>query len=266
MIQKIYKGMMGFENILMKNNNREKIVKILIQKGEKLFKQPYKKIEFTKNPEADDLLNDLENHPHAFVLACIMDRQIKAERAWLIPYEISKEIEGFDFKRLLELHQSYIEKIFTKKKLHRFNDVMSKNFYLGIQKIHKDYKDDASNIWKNKPSSSTVVRRFLEFEGAGVKIATMAANMLARDFKIPFSDYICIDISPDTHVKRVFMRLGLIPKNANDEILIYTARELHPRYPGIFDLSCWEIGRYWCNSQRPQCEKCYLSRYCPKII
>ena len=32
-------------------------------------------MEFTKNPEADNLLNNLKEFPHAFVLACVMDRQ-----------------------------------------------------------------------------------------------------------------------------------------------------------------------------------------------
>ncbi len=248
------------------NDNQKQIVKILIERGEELLKQPYKKIKFTGNPEADDLLNDLKNFPHAFVLACIMDRQIKAEKAWLIPYEVSKEIGGFEFSRLLELDQASIKEIFERKSLHRFNDVMAQNFYLGIQKIHKDYNDDASNIWKDCPRSATVVRRFLEFNGIGVKIATMAANILAREFKIPMSDYICIDISPDTHVKRVFKRLGFISKNASNDDLIYSARELNPEYPGIFDLSCWEIGRNWCKSQKPQCENCYLNEYCPKKV
>jgi len=80
------------------------------------------------------------------------------------------------------------------------------------------------------------------------------------------SDYTCIDISPDTHVRRVFKRLGVISKNASNDELIYSARELNPEYPGIFDLSCWEIGRNWCKLQKPQCEDCYLHEYCPKKI
>jgi endonuclease-3 len=63
------------------DNSQEKIVGILIQRGNELLKQPYKKIEFTENPEADDLLNNLEEFPHAFALACVMDRQVRAERA-----------------------------------------------------------------------------------------------------------------------------------------------------------------------------------------
>jgi hypothetical protein len=82
-------------------SNKEKIVKILIEKGKELFNQPYKKIPFTKHPEADDLLNDLTNYPHGFVFGCLMDRQMKAENAWLIPYKVAKEIGGFQFKKLI---------------------------------------------------------------------------------------------------------------------------------------------------------------------
>jgi len=71
----------------------------------------------------------------AFVLACIMDRQIKAERAWLIPYEISKEIGGFEFSRLLKIDQNEFREIFRRKSLHRFNDTMAENFYLGFRKF-----------------------------------------------------------------------------------------------------------------------------------
>ena len=248
----------------MKETNKEKLVNALIQKGKELLELPYKRIVFSNDPKSDDLLNDFQQYPHAFVLACIMDRQIKAERAWIIPYEISREIGTFKFNHLLELKLEQINKIFTKKKLHRFNNEMAKYFYLAIQRIHENYDNDALNIWCDNSRSATVVRRFLEFHGVGIKIATMATNMLARDFKIPMKDYIFIDISPDIHVKRVFTRLGLIFENSSNDELIYCARELNPEYPGIFDLSCWEIGRNRCHPRTPECDNCFLNQYCLK--
>jgi len=248
------------------DKKQEIIVKTLIERGKELLKRPYEKISFTKNPDADDLLNDLNQFPHAFVLACVMDRQIRAERAWLIPYFLSQEIGGFEFKKLLELNLNSLKEIFNKRKLHRFNDIMAENFYLAIQRIHKQYNDNASNIWRNNPKSATIVRRFLEFKGIGIKIATMAANILAREFKIPMQDYLCIDISPDVQVRRVFIRTGFISKDASNDELIYCARELYPDYPGIFDLSAWEIGREWCRPKNPDCKNCYLNDNCPKNI
>jgi len=247
-------------------NSKEKVVNILIEKGNELFKQPYKYIEFTKNKESDKLLNNLKDFPHAFVLACVMDRQIKAERAWLNPYEISEEIKSFEFSTLLRVNQEDMIEIFKRKSLHRFNETMDINFYLATRKIHNNYQDDASNIWKDNPRSATIVRRFLEFNGVGIKIATMTANILARDFKVPMEDYINIDISPDVHVKRVFKRLGFMSKDASNDDLIYCARELNLMYPGIFDLSCWEIGRSWCRPNKAICEECYLNDHCIKNL
>jgi uncharacterized HhH-GPD family protein len=245
--------------------NMEEFVNTLITRGKELLVQPYQRVEFTRNNEADDLLNDIRNYPHAFVLGCVMDRQIKAERAWLIPYEISREIGSFEFLTLRLLDLDKIREIFVARSLHRFNDIMAKNFYWVVQKIHEKYNDDATNIWRDTPKSAGVVRRFLQFKGVGIKIASMAANILARDFKIPMTDKLCIDVSPDIQVKRVFIRLGLIDNDATNDELIYCARELYPEYPGIFDFSAWEIGRNWCRPKEQSCEKCYLGSYCPKV-
>lgn len=65
----------------------------LIEHGQTLFQAPRQFIQFTKVHEADALLNDLEVHPHAFVLACVMDRQVRAEKAWLVPYRISEKLQ-----------------------------------------------------------------------------------------------------------------------------------------------------------------------------
>lgn len=225
--------------------SKQAIIQTLIERGNELLQRPFEKVPFTKNAEADSLMNDLAYHPHAFVLSSVMDRQIKAERAWMIPYLIKQDIGSFDFKHLCEFDLGFYKELFRRRSLHRFNDTMAGLFYDALQLLDTKYSGDASLIWKGTPQSATIVLRFLEFKGIGVKIATMATNILSREFKIPMQDRICIDISPDVQVKSVFTRLGFIAKDASNDQLIYTAREFHPEYPGIFDLSAWEIGRKW---------------------
>ncbi len=148
--------------------------------------------------------------------------------------------------------------------LHRFVEIMSRCLFMAIGRIQKQYQGDASNIWSGKPSSAELVYRFLEFEGVGPKIATMAANTLARHYKVPLSDYFSIDISVDVHIRRVFARLGICPEDASVEQVIYKARSLYPEFPGLMDLPCWEIGRNWCKPHKPGCGSCYMNDICPR--
>ena len=196
--------------------NEANIVAMLISKGEKLFESPRKFVGFTDHQEANKLLNDIERYPHAFVLGCLMDKQVKAERAWLIPYHISTKLGSFEFLNLQNLSLAEITDLMTNPKpLHRFSEKMSGEIYSAIQRIRIKFNGDASLIWSNSPPSAQVVYEFLQFEGIARKIATMAANILARNFKIPFSDYYSIDISADVHVRRVFYRVGLIEKGSS---------------------------------------------------
>jgi hypothetical protein len=242
------------------------IVKILIDRGNKLSNQPYERIKFTNNEDADNYLNDIENHSHFYVLACSMDRKIPAERAWIIPYKVGQEIGGYSFNKFETVSLESLQEIFISKRLHYFNNIMFKIFYNAIQKIKSKYGGNASNIWKNSPPSATVVKRFLEFNGIGIKIATMAVNALSRNFKVSFADKRYIDISPDVQVKRVFKRLGFIEDENNIDALIYTARELNPDYPGIFDFSVWDLGRDLCRPREPSCNECFLNTLCPKKL
>ncbi len=223
-------------------------------------------VHFVDEPEANNLLNDIVEYPHTFVLACLMDRQIKAEKAWLIPCKVMKITGCKKVVELAEISKKEYAKIFNYEKLHRFNDVMAEVFYQGIQDIKEKYYENASLIWSNKPSSASVVFRFMEFKGSGIKIATMAANILARQFRVEFSDYYSIDISPDVHIIRVMRRMGFVAINATNEMIIYKAREINPEFPGIIDFSCWEIGREFCHPTNPKCENCMVNNECMKII
>ncbi|HPD66198.1 MAG TPA: iron-sulfur cluster loop [Bacteroidia bacterium] len=243
----------------MKNHRKFLLVEIGKRRFDEMDSQT---VHFTNVIEIDNFLNDLNKYPHAFVLACLMDRQIKAERAWKIPYLVCKNFNSYTISELSKIGKNKFIELFEKEKLHRFNITMAEIFYKAILKIRDEYNEDASNIWNNNPSSASVVYKFLEFEGSGIKISTMAANILARKFKIPFSDYYSIDISPDVHVKRVMKRLGLVPENAENDMIIYKARELNPEFPGIIDFSCWEIGRNWCKPNNPDCKNCIMKTEC----
>jgi len=243
------------------------ILRVLIERGLELHKNPRELVTFSLNPEADALLNNIETSPHFFVLGCVMDRQIKAERAWLIPYRISQHIGGVQFSDFLKPDLPETIRIFNEESLHRMPTLMAKCFYDAIQRIHTEYSNNASDIWKQgNPSSGEVIRRFEQFNGVGQKISTMATNILVREFKVQLADNSAIDISVDVQIDRVFKRLELVPKDASKNDIITAARKYYPAYPGLFDSLCWEIGQGWCRPERPECGKCFLEKYCRKIL
>jgi endonuclease-3 len=247
----------------MSSDRLARLRELLVAKGQERLSGPRKFIEFVHAVEADILLNNLEEYPHAFVIACIMDRQMAAEKAWRIPYHLKEAIGRFDFDALSRLSEPYFRKVMSgPPALHRFPEVMAKNLHSALRRIEAEYGGDASEIWAERPSSATIVRRFLEFDGVGQKIATMAANILVRDFRIPVSDRYSIDISVDVQIRRVFARMGFVAEDAPPEFIIYRARELHPEYPGIFDLVLWELGRTICLPTRPRCIECHWSELC----
>ena len=220
----------------------------LINEGEKILHAPRKFEDYTGgNIPANIMLNDLEKQPHVFVIACLMDTQFIAEKAWLIPFELKRRIGNFNFSTLITLSQEEIVSFMsTPTFLHRYYKTKAKYLFEMIQKIEREYNGDVTQIWQGEPSSAEVVRRF------------------AREFKIKFSDYRSIDISADRHVKRVLSRLGVVPIDPSEEQVIYAAREISPDFPGIIDLPLFNIGREYCHPNNPHCNNCPLGDYCLK--
>lgn len=240
------------------------VVEKLLARGSELAARPRSLVRFTGDDEADEFLNDLENYPHAFVIGCLMDRQVKAARAWKIPFSMKEHFGTFAIGELADLGEADVAAFMKSPRGHRLHPDMTKNFRAAIARIVNQYGGDASRIWADSPSSATLVRRFLEFDGFGQKISTMATNILVRDFHIPVSDKISIDVSIDTHVARVFKRLGLVPMDASPDYIIFRAREINPLYPGLLDYPAYEIGSTWCHARMsPSCSSCYMADNCP---
>ena len=233
----------------------ERIAQKLVAQGYAALRRPRASVEFVPLAEANVLLNDLDHHPHAFVLACLVDRQDTAERAWMLPYRLSERAGSSELVDLAALTPEGVARhLTTPSALHRYPAKMAPVVYTALQRIAGLYDGDASRIWADTPSSAAVVRRFLEFDGCGPKIATMAANILVRDFRVPVSDKYSIDVSVDVHVRRVMRRLGLVRPDCSDEEIVCRAREMNPKFPGVIDLGLWELGRSSCRPKSPICE------------
>ncbi|MGV8038576.1 MAG: hypothetical protein AB2L07_00330 [Thermoanaerobaculaceae bacterium] len=91
----------------------------------------------------------------------------------------------------------------------------------------------------------------------------MAANLLVSLLGVPVSDGVSIDISPDRHVQQVFSRLGFVPTDGDNDLIVLRAPELSPEYPGVFDMLVWEVGRETCPPENPKCSAWRLRAVCP---
>jgi uncharacterized HhH-GPD family protein len=241
---------------------KKKVKAALIQFGEKIGKFKKEKY-FTPNLEADSFI---WNCPLAYLFAVILDQGMKAERVWEIPFILKSRLGHLDIRKIAGLEDNEIIEIFTQKPmLHRFPKVMALRIKKASQLLIERYDGEAENIWNDNPRSDDLRRRFEEFDGIGQKKASMATNILVRDFGIKVRDRKGIDISYDIHVRRVFLRSGLADKD-DMNLMIQTARKLNPEYPGILDNPCWIIGRKYCHPQNPNCTDCPISEVCSKLI
>lgn len=256
-----------------KKANKKEIIFV----SEEIFKKDkfFKKSGLTEadREENEKLLKDIINYPHALVLTSLMDRGVKAERIWILPILIKKEINSISFNDIYDnLTKEKCHTIIVEKINHRYGTQQAEYLRMAIERIHDNYNSRISDVWDNKPSSSKVVAEFLKFGGCGIKIATMIPNILHRNFNIEFSDYTGIDVSPDIQVIKILKRTGLIPLNLSTDLTkqlaIYKAKEIFPKYPGIIDLLCWDIGRNYCaeKSEKANCIECPLGRLCRKIF
>ena len=225
-------------------------------------------------PAARALVNDLERYPHAFVLACIADRQTKADIAWSLPHAIREAAGGFEFDKLLGLKESEWASVLAGSG-HRLATKMERLLPAATRHIADRYGGDASRIWADGSSGAAVARRFLAFDGVGPKIANMAVNILIRDFGIRLTRPMP-DIAVDTHVLRVFERLGLLDRLEHSQLrstrdkqglrLQLRARELSPEWPGKLDWPAWHLGTKWCHAGRaPECGVCCMGSLRPRV-
>lgn len=218
-------------------------IRRLIESGEKRLQRLDMGCDFeTGDPNGEKILNNLADYPHLFVIGCLMERGVRTRRAWRIPLAIGKMFGSYEFGAFRTCSQEVLRSFFLEENLHRYSKATADATYEAIQLIADNYQGNASLMWNDGASSAAIIGRFLGFKGAGLKIANMAVNILARDFRVPMREYTSIDIAPDSRVTTYFKGLGLLHTDKPEEV-VYLARDLYPWYPGMLDIGAWEWER-----------------------
>lgn len=217
---------------------------------------------FTKDSDADRLLVD---DSFAFLVGVIVDYQMPAERAWILPYRLKERLDGWGPQYLADNPIEVAAAFAAPPKLHRFPNQTPRFVVDGARRVMDDYAGDAASIWSDSPTATVLQERLREFAGISQKKAAMAVELLERDLGVPIVDLNGSDVAYDVHLRRVMLRTGLAERD-NVTHMVEVARVLHPQRPGELDFPMWDIGRAWCHKSNPVCGECVLVSLCPKDV
>jgi len=213
-------------------------------------------------PEADAFLR---SSPEAFLIGVLFTQGLPAERAWAGPYLLSQRLGHFDLERLARETEAVHAAFLAPPALHRFVHTVPHWVSSAAQRILDEYGGDAARIWPPGDHVLDVTERLLAFDGIGEKKAAMSVELLGRHFEVPLEGMECGTVAYDVHVRRVFLRSGLIDRDTPDDVRA-AAKDACPDAPGMLDLPTWLIGRESCRPRRPACDDCRLGAVCPRLV
>jgi uncharacterized HhH-GPD family protein len=222
--------------------------------------QNQSRLGFAHSEEADALIRE---DPFAFLLGVVFDEGIQAERAWEAPYLLKQRLGHLDPSRMRNSPAEVRAAVLQSPTLHRYTELMPEALVAAAARVCDEYDGDAASIWSGSPTAAEVDARLQRFRRIGPKKAAMAVEMLVTNFAIDLTEHAGTNVAYDVHVRRVFLRAGLVDYDSFEGITA-AARRLHPDRPGLLDLPTWLIGRRWCHPTHPQCPDCALTDVCQK--
>lgn len=216
---------------------------------------------FTGNPAADELLRTC---PEAFLLGVLFTQGIPAERAWAGPHLLAERLGHLDLKRLAAEPEPVAAAVAAPPALHRFVLTLPRWISSAASRVLEEYGGHAEAIWAPGSHVLEVTERLLAFDGIGEKKAAMAVQILQRHFGVRLEGAECGTVAYDVHVRRVFLRAGLVDVDTPEAVRA-AAAAASPTSPGTLDLAAWLVGREWCRPREPRCGECRLAEACPRL-
>lgn len=200
---------------------------------------------------------------NTFLLCCLLDYQIKADRAWESGGRLVRELRDPEDKlrgpeEIWATITAFTEEAwklkFKELSLHRYPAAHKRLWRIG-REICSYFDGDASRIWQDSRPFDVLCR--LNYIGAGEQISRMIVGALRDVGQIGGKG----DVKADVHVCRVIGRVFLGEQKA-PEIATAFARQLNPSDPWQMDRTLWLVGSTFCHATKPNCSQCYLSTEC----
>ena len=203
--------------------------------------------------------------PYAFLLASCLDRGIKAEIIWSIPYAMKSALSHLDPEKIGTMSSNDIRSLlnsldyrprYINDAPHTIRDLTTI--------VTEECNSSAEKLWEGK-SALEVKRTLMSIHGVGPGIASMTLLLIEKAFPYRFKDLDRkrMDIKPDRHTRRVLFRLG-VASSESDLAAVEAARRLNPEFPGELDGPLWWIGRNWCHARAANCVGCPANLACAK--
>lgn len=176
-------------------------------------------------------------NPWQLLIATILSAQCTDARVNIVTKDLF--VKYPDIKAFAEADISVLEQ-----------DIKSTGFYHNkarniiecCKKLHYEYNDEV-------PSS---LEELTSLPGVGRKTANVIRGNI---YHIP-------SIVVDTHVKRISNRLKLTKNNDPVAIEFDLMKELPEDHWILYNIQIITFGRDICKAQRPECERCRLTKYC----
>lgn len=214
-------------------------------------------------PEASELISEDD---YAFAIAATLDRGIKAEVAWTIPYYLKSRLGHLEPAKIHAMTTGEISghlDALPRKLRYRRDAPRTVKELTAL--IMNECEGDASGLWRSG-RAGPIKRTFMSVHGVGEGIASMILLLLERRLGVEFSDldHATMDVKPDVHVVRVLYRLGM-SKALTEAAALSATRLANPAYPGALDAALWTLGRGTCSASAPACECCRMNELCPRV-
>jgi len=191
-----------------------------------------------------------------FLLCCLLDYQMPADRAWDNGYRLVQSLYDPDdvWRAITSFPEIDWKSKHAEYKLHRFPAAHNRLWRIG-KRICDEYDGDARRIWEGKEPGA--VLEILWNLRAGDQISRMIVGALRDCGQVKGE---ASDVKGDIYIRRVVGR-AVSGKSTDAETAVQLARQLHPPDPWQLDAPLWRVGRDWCKT-KPMCSKCYLAPCC----